>query len=89
MVTLAKYFSSLFVVEYNMNGLQFNKVHSKMENIWEKVHPFGCNEFKCDLANYSLIANETGIIEALKDGLKEAQKLIRVLNMELATLSVA
>lgn len=52
-----------------------------MENIWSSLHPFQEGESDANLADYSLIATDMDIIAALKEGLKETQTMLRVLNM--------
>jgi hypothetical protein len=52
-----------------------------MENGWEHLHPLEAHECRVDLGNYTLIASNENVLLALKEGLMEAQALLRVLNM--------
>lgn len=71
----------LSAVEYAGNGLKFNKQHNKMENIWAKIHPLRADETPCDLGDYLEIPTNAEVVLALKEGLTEAQRLLRHLNM--------
>jgi len=71
----------LSAVEYAKNGLKFNKQHNKMENVWAKLHPLQEGESPCDLGDYSEIPTTADVVEALKEGLVEAQRLLKHLNM--------
>jgi hypothetical protein len=68
-------------IEYAENGLQFGRAHKKMENIWHKLHPLQEGETVADLEDYGGIQMEAEVIAALKDGLREAQQLLWILNM--------
>ena len=80
-MSIANTLNRLSGIEYSENGLQFGKVHNKMENIWEHLHPLQAHENKADLGNYTLIASNEDVVLALKEGLMEAQTMLRVLNM--------
>ena len=77
----------LVAIEYGENGLKFPRAHNKQKNIWADMHPLAEGEQCGNLADYSLIGSDEDVVLALKDGLKEAQAMIRTLNM--APLSVA
>jgi hypothetical protein len=81
LVNTANTVNRLAAVEYGANGLKFNRVHNKMTNVWADLHPLAPEELPCDLGNYSLITTNDDVIAALKEGLKEAQRLLRALNM--------
>lgn len=52
-----------------------------MKNVWADLHPLGELEVPCNLADYTLIATNVDVISALQEGLREAQSMLRVLNM--------
>lgn len=68
-------------IEYGENGLQFGRVHNKMTNIWAEINSLQEGETLCDLADYSSVSTNVMIIEALKEGLVEAQRMLNCLNM--------
>jgi len=68
-------------IEYGQNGLAFKKQHNKMDNVWEALHPLQPDELRCNWGDYSLIPDNDSIVGALREGLKEAQQMMRVLNM--------
>jgi hypothetical protein len=73
--------NQLSEVEYDENGSQFGRVHNKMTNIWAKLHPLESRELKADLGDYTLVGTDDLLVEAMKEGLLEAQKMLRSLNM--------
>ena len=80
--TTLRYIIKWFTVwKWSENGLQFGKVHNKMENVWEHLRPLHAHENRVDLGNYTLIASNEDVVLALKEGLMEAQSMLRVLNM--------
>ena len=81
LVSTANTLNQLSGIEYGENGLKFGRMHKKMTNIWAQLHPLGDGEDPCDLGDYSSIAFDANVVAALKEGLKEAQKVLRVLNM--------
>lgn len=81
LVNTANTFNQLSAIEYGENGLKFNKVHNKMDNIWARLHPLLEGETPCDLGDYSLIDSNADVVNALKEGLLEAQRTLRGLNM--------
>ena len=44
-----------------------------MNNIWEILHELQDHELQLDLEDYTIVATNNHIIEALKEGLKDAQ----------------
>jgi hypothetical protein len=66
----------LFGVEYGENGLQFGRIHNKVENIWFVLHPLVQGQTPSNLNDYSLVATDDDIIIALKEGFKEAQVML-------------
>jgi hypothetical protein len=68
-------------VEYGENELQFSRLHNKMVNIWAHLHPLEGGEETCNLGDYTLIHSKEEVVLVLKEGLGEAQKLMRTLNM--------
>lgn len=81
LLNTANTLNRLSSVEYGENGVQFGRVHNKVENIWATLHPLLEGETPADLGDYSLIATDFDVIAALKEGLKIAQDMLRVLNM--------
>ena len=81
LVSIANTLNRLSEIEYSENGLQFGRVHNKMENVWEHLHPLEAHESRVDLGNYTQIASNEDVVLALKEGLMEAQVMLRVLNM--------
>ena len=49
--------------------------------MWAQLHPLGDGEDPCDLGDYSSIAFDVDVVIALKEGLKEVQKMLWVLKM--------
>jgi hypothetical protein len=78
---VANTMNQLSEVEYGKNGLQFGRVHNKMTNIWAKLHPLESREHKAGLGDYTLVGTDDLLVEAMKEGLLEAQKMLRSLNM--------
>ena len=70
LVNTSNTLNRLSSVEYGENGLQFGRVHNKVEIIWSKLHPLREGEIVADLADYSFISTDQDIIAALKEGLK-------------------
>ena len=68
-------------IEYGKNGIKFGRVHNKMTNIWAKLHKLGEDEVVPDLGDYSLVSSNNEVVLALKEGLKDAQKMMNSLNM--------
>ena len=68
-------------VEYGTNGLQFGRIHNKVENIWCALHPICEEETPANLSDYSLLQSDIDIISALKEDLEQAQAMLRILNM--------
>jgi hypothetical protein len=81
LINCANALNQLSVVEYGENGLQFGRAHNKQKNVWADLHPLQEGEDIANLADFSGLATDEDIVGALKEGFKEAQALIRVLNM--------
>jgi len=81
LVVCANTVNHLSQIEYGGNGIKFGQAHNKMNNIWGKMHELRDNEVPPNLANYTVVATDELVIEALKEGLKDAQRLINTLNM--------
>jgi hypothetical protein len=81
LITCTNALNQLSAVEYGKNGLKFSRVHNKQKNVWANLYPLEVGEEVANLVDYSGLEGDEGIIFALKEGLKEAQGLIRVLNM--------
>ena len=80
-MNIANTLNRLSSVEYGDNGLKFGRVHNKVENIWASLHPLQEGESVADLGDYSLVSTDAEIEVALKEGFKEAQAMLQVLNM--------
>jgi hypothetical protein len=52
-----------------------------MKNVWADLHPLVKGEVVCNLLDYTLIATDDDVATGLQKGLKEAQSMLRVLNM--------
>ena len=68
--------NQLAKIEYGENGLKFNRQHNKQKNIWAGLHPLGDSEVEADLSDYSKLKEDSNIQQALKEGFKEAHKLL-------------
>jgi len=68
-------------IEYGGNGIKFGRAHNKMNNIWGKLHPLQPDEVEPDLGDYTAVSTNDHVISALKEGLKDAQRMISSLNM--------
>ena len=73
--------NQLSAIEYGTNELQFGRTHNKMENIWSKFHPLKDGEALADLEDHNAIGNDDMLVPALKEGFKEVQCMLQVLNM--------
>ena len=73
-------------IEYMDNGMQFNRQYNKQKNIWATLHPLLDSQPLPNLVDYSKIQENSDIILALKEGLKEAQSMLWVLNMAPSTV---
>ena len=73
--------NQLIAIEYGDKGLQFARAHNKQRNVWFELYPLPEGQEKPNLANYLELTIDNEIILALKEGLKEPQGLLRILNM--------
>jgi hypothetical protein len=87
LINCANALNQLSAVEYGKNGLQFGRAHNKQKNVSADLHPLQEGEDIANLANFSGLATDEDIVGALKEGFKEAQALIRVLNMVPSTVA--
>jgi hypothetical protein len=87
LVGCANTLNHLSAIEYGDNGLQFGRVHNKQKNIWAELHPPLTGDTKSNLGDYTNIARDAEIVAALKEGLREAQSLLRSLNMAPSTVA--
>ena len=78
LVNTANTLNQLSAIE---NGLKFNKVHNKIENIWAKLYPLTEGQTACNLADYSQISSNAKVVVALQEGLVLAQCTFRGLSM--------
>jgi hypothetical protein len=81
LVNTANTMNRLTTIEYKDNGLKFGRVHNKMKNVWADLHPLVEGEIVCNLSDYTEIATNDDVTAAMQEGLKEAQSMLRVLNM--------
>jgi hypothetical protein len=81
LVNTANTMNRLTTIEYKDNGLKFGRVHNKMKNVWADLHPLVEGEIVCNLSDYTEIATNDDVTTAMQEGLKEAQSMLRVLNM--------
>jgi hypothetical protein len=87
LINCANALNQLSAVEYGENGLQFGQAHNKQKNVWVDLYPLQEGEDIANLVDFSGLATNEDIIGALKEGFKEAQALIRVLNMAPSTIA--
>ena len=85
LVNTANTLNHISTIEYGKNGLAFKKQHNKMENVWESLHKLQASEERCNLGDYNIISTNEEVISALQEGLKEAQGMLRSLNMASST----
>ena len=71
----------LSAIEYGSNGIRFGRAHNKMTNIWAKLHKFEEDKVEPDLGDYTTVSSNREVVTALKEGLKEPQKMLNSLNM--------
>jgi hypothetical protein len=45
----------LVAIEYGDNGLQFRRIHNKMENVWADLHLLQEGEFIVNLTYYNIV----------------------------------
>jgi len=76
-------------IEYRVNGIKFIRTYNNMKKIWTKLHLLLGDKVELDLGNYSLVSSNKQIVIALKDRLREAQRVISCLNMDPNPLAVA
>jgi hypothetical protein len=77
LVALAHTLNHLAEIEFgHANGLQFRWAHNKMENVWARLHLLKDHEAPCDLEDYIEMGSKDDIVAALKEGLREAQKML-------------
>ena len=81
LVNCANILNKLLAIEYGDNELKFNRVHNKQRNIWAGLHPLEEGMSGPNLSDYSLINDDSKLIDALKERQREAQSMIRILNM--------
>jgi hypothetical protein len=86
LINCANALNQLSAIEYGENGLQFGQAHNKQKNVWADLHPLQEGEDIANLADFSGLTTDEDIVGALKEGFKEAQALIRVLNMAPSTV---
>lgn len=76
----------LVTIECLEGGLMFPCWHNKHDIIWGKLQPLKDGVVRCDLANYRRYATNEVVEGASKEGLKQAQTLIRIFNMVPSTV---
>jgi hypothetical protein len=77
----------LAAIEYRNNGLKFDRVHNKQQNVWGDLHPLAEGKTPPNLGGYLHISDDSNIVNALKEGLKEAQSMLRILYMAPSTVA--
>ncbi|KAL3677704.1 hypothetical protein R1sor_020660 [Riccia sorocarpa] len=74
-------------IESMKDGVVVPRAHDKMKCVWEELHPVPCDDKGLrvgrlpNLGDYSEVSTDSDIILALEEGFKEAQTLLRVLDM--------
>ena len=89
LVSCANTVNHLLQIEYGGNGIKFGRAHNKMNNIWGKLHDLQDDEMKPNLGDYSAVSSNDQGVQTLKEGLKNAPRLINNLNMAPNTSAVA
>jgi hypothetical protein len=87
LINCANALNQLSAVDYGENGLQFGQAHNKQKNVWANLYLLQEGEDIANLADFSGLATDEDIFGALREGFKEAQALIRVLNMAPSTVA--
>lgn len=67
--------------EYGEEELRVGRSHKKQDHIWGKLHPLCAGETAPDLFDYTLVATDALVVEALKEGLGLARDICVKLNM--------
>ena len=60
--------------------IKFARAHNKMNNIWAKLHKLEEDEREPNLGDYSVVSTNEDVVQALKQGLKDAQRMNTSLN---------
>lgn len=76
-------------IEYGGNGIKFGRAHNKMTNIRAKLHKLHEDEVELDLGDYSAVSSNEDVVTALKEGFREAQKMLNPLNMAPSLQAIA
>jgi len=71
----------LLQIEYGGNNIKFGRAYNKMMKIWAKLYKLGKDKVEPNLGNYNVVSSNEEVVIALKEGFKEAQKMINSLNM--------
>ena len=87
LLTWANMLNQLAAIEYENNGLKFDRVHNKQWNVWEDLHLLAERKTPPNLGGYLHISDDSNINNALKEGLKEAQLVLRILYMAPSTMA--
>ena len=81
LVGCANTLNRLARIEYRDNGLKINRHYNKQKNIWASLHSLVDGEIPANLGDYLGVMADRDLVVALKEGLKEAQGVLRVVNM--------
>ncbi|KAL3693735.1 hypothetical protein R1sor_007386 [Riccia sorocarpa] len=81
LINCASGLNRLAALEFGKENLQLGGKHVKQETIWSKLHPRPVGQCEPDLASFAMLETDSEVVEALKSGLKEAQRCLIQLNM--------
>ncbi|KAL3685965.1 hypothetical protein R1sor_003987 [Riccia sorocarpa] len=81
LINCASGLNRLAALEFGKENLQLGGKHMKQETIWSKLHPRSVGQCEPDLAGFAMLETDSEVVEALKSGLKEAQRCLIHLNM--------
>ncbi len=65
LINCANTLNHVTAIEYGENGLQFGRMHNKMENVWVTLHLLQEGEFITNLVDYNVIMLNDDVIHAL------------------------
>ncbi|KAL2622603.1 hypothetical protein R1flu_002808 [Riccia fluitans] len=71
----------LALLEYGKEVIKLPKAHVKQRPLWAKLHPLPPGHAKPNLSDFTRLATDDQITEALKVGLQQAQTLLTQLNI--------
>lgn len=64
------------IISFSLKDTIINKT-----KIWAKLHPLVEGATMANLGDYNLVSNDDMVVDALKEGLRNAQRMLRTLKM--------